>query len=109
YLGENQGKVPPYLVVSHVWGKITKEKIQPGRDWGTPWSIPISDPEKLKRILQYCETTKVKWMWMDILCTNQARDNQAKREKAQEVAKMGHYYREATACLVIPVNYEEFN
>ncbi|KAI6157006.1 hypothetical protein BKA82DRAFT_3964912, partial [Pisolithus tinctorius] len=105
YLKETQGMVPPYIVVSQVWGEIMEKMVLPGIYWG----IPISDKKKWECVLDYCRRTKTKWLWMDIICINQAWDNHVETEKALEIPKMSQYYQEASACLVIPENYEKFH
>ncbi|KAH7930438.1 hypothetical protein BV22DRAFT_1079017 [Leucogyrophana mollusca] len=106
YLQETNNIVPPYLVVSQVWGEIKELMNIPTVDWG----VPISDRRKWDVILGYCRREGVRWLWIDILCINQTRDSlEANREKALEIPKMSSYYREATACLVIPDRYESFS
>ncbi|KAH7905561.1 heterokaryon incompatibility protein-domain-containing protein [Hygrophoropsis aurantiaca] len=106
YLKETDNVVPPYLVVSQVWGDIKEQLSIPSIEWG----VPISNSTKWDVILEYCKREQIRWLWMDILCINQTRDSLiADQEKAKEIPKMTSYYREATACLVIPERYEAFD
>jgi hypothetical protein len=105
YLEETQGVTPPYLVVSQVWGEIKEYLTLPT----VAWPVPISEQKKWDVIRDYCKKKGVKWLWMDILCINQSRSKDAEVEKVIEVPKMSHYYRDATACLVVPQNYETFS
>ncbi|KAH7930475.1 hypothetical protein BV22DRAFT_65478 [Leucogyrophana mollusca] len=106
YLQETNGVVPPYLVVSQVWGDIKEHLNIPSVEWG----VPISNRAKWDAILDYCKREGTRWLWMDILCIDQAGDSfKANQEKAKEIPKMSSYYREATACLVIPEGYEAFS
>ncbi|KAG1900216.1 uncharacterized protein F5891DRAFT_324864 [Suillus fuscotomentosus] len=105
YLQETGHTIPPYLVVSQVWGEIKHQMILPTIEW----PVAISDPAKWDTILAYCKAGKrVKWMWMDAICINQSNSPEADEEKAVEIPKMNHYYRGATACLVVPSNYLNF-
>ncbi|KAG1732155.1 hypothetical protein EDB19DRAFT_1735240 [Suillus lakei] len=105
YLQETGHVIPPYLVVSQVWGEIKHKMILPTVEW----PIAISDPTKWDMILGYCKADKrVKWMWMDAICINQSDSPEADKEKAIEIPKMNHYYRGATACLMVPNDYLNF-
>ncbi|KAG1819040.1 uncharacterized protein BJ212DRAFT_1479162 [Suillus subaureus] len=105
YLRETGHTIPPYLVVSQVWGKIKHQLILPTVEW----PIAISDPAKWDVILACCKADKrVKWMWMDAICINQSDTPEADEEKAVEIPKMNHYYRGAIACLVVPNDYLNF-
>ncbi|KAH7915170.1 heterokaryon incompatibility protein-domain-containing protein [Hygrophoropsis aurantiaca] len=106
YLKETDNVVPPYLVVSQVWGDIQEHLTIPSVEWG----VPISNGAKWDAILEYCKREQIRWLWMDILCINQTQDSPiADQEKAKEIPKMTSYYREATGCLVIPERYEAFD
>ncbi|KAG2159534.1 uncharacterized protein EDB93DRAFT_1275572 [Suillus bovinus] len=105
YLRETGHTIPPYLVVSQVWGDIKHQMILPTVEW----PIAISDPAKWDMILAYCKADKrVKWLWMDAVCINQSDSREADEEKAVEIPKMNHYYRGAIACLVVPKDYLKF-
>ncbi|KAG2051911.1 hypothetical protein BDR06DRAFT_1022409 [Suillus hirtellus] len=105
YLQETGHTIPPYLVVSQVWGEIKHQMILPTVEW----PVAISDPAKWDTILAYCKADKrVKWMWMDAICINQSNSPEADEEKAVEIPKMNHYYRGAVACLVVPSDYLNF-
>ena len=105
YLEETQGVTPPYLIVSQVWGEIKEYLALPT----VARPVPVSEKKKWDAIRDYCKKKGIKWLWMDILCIDQSRDVEAEAEKAVEVPKMNHYYRDATACLVVPQNYETFS
>lgn len=104
YLEETQGVTPPYLIVSQVWGEIKEYLTLPT----VAWPVPISESKKWDVIRDYCRKKGIKWLWMDIICINQSRGREAEAEKVVEIPKMSHYYRDATACLVVPQNYETF-
>ncbi|KAG2076233.1 hypothetical protein BDR04DRAFT_1139572 [Suillus decipiens] len=105
YLRETGHTIPPYLAVSQVWGEIKHQMILPTVEW----PVAISDPAKWDMILAYCKADKrVKWMWMDVICVNQSNSQEADEEKAVEIPKMNHYYRNAVACLVVPDDYLNF-
>lgn len=105
YLQETGHTIPPYLVVSQVWGEIRHQMILPT----VKWPVAISDPTKWDMILACCKADKMaKWIWMDAICINQSNSPEADEEKAVEIPKMNHYYRGAIACLVVPNDYLNF-
>lgn len=91
-------------MVSQVWGDI-KEQIELPT---VGWPIPISNKLKWDMILGYCKRKNLRWLWMDILCIDQSVSEDANRQKATEIPKMGEYYRGAMACLVVPDDYVNF-
>ncbi|KAG9312135.1 hypothetical protein JVU11DRAFT_7423 [Chiua virens] len=105
YLEETMGTVPPYVIVSQVWGVVKEYMRLPT----VPWPVPISDKSKWDAIQDFCRKQHVKWIWLDIVCINQSRTPEAELEKGREIPKMNQYYPKATACLVIPQNYSIFN
>ncbi|KIJ65727.1 hypothetical protein HYDPIDRAFT_110878 [Hydnomerulius pinastri MD-312] len=105
YLRETNDVVPPYLVVSQVWGEIKELLSLPT----VPWPVPISNKAKIDTILGCCQKQNIRWLWMDILCINQASNSmEAEAEKDAEIPKMREYYRGAFACLVVPQNVSQF-
>jgi hypothetical protein len=83
-----------YVAISHVWGerKVYRAK-KPGIDWG----IPISDTDKLSRMITFVTELKKEYCWMDILCMNQDKQD----EINQEIPFMGDYYAGADMTLVL--------
>ncbi|EIW78310.1 hypothetical protein CONPUDRAFT_156306 [Coniophora puteana RWD-64-598 SS2] len=106
YLLESGGQVPPYHVVSQVWGDIQEHLCLAG----ILWEVPISNSHKWDAILSFCRTKGVRWLWMDVLCINQTPESKdAQAEKAREIPNMSHYYRNAVACLVVPTDHDTFS
>ncbi|KAH7905563.1 hypothetical protein BJ138DRAFT_1183587 [Hygrophoropsis aurantiaca] len=121
YLPETQGRTPPYIAVSHIWGPVpthTATDIHTPTNHvpSVPWPVPLSDPAKWDAILGYCARAGVRWLWMDVICLNQhpmvdgtGAPTDAAREKAAEVPRMSAYFRGADACLVVPAGYTAFS
>ncbi|EIW78328.1 hypothetical protein CONPUDRAFT_156326 [Coniophora puteana RWD-64-598 SS2] len=106
YLLESNGQMPSYWVVSQVWG-ITTEHLSLA---GVSWVVPVTNLNKWNAITNFCKDNNIKWLWMDILCIDQTPDSEdAQAEKAREIPNMTHYYQNAVACLVVPVDFDAFS
>ncbi|CAG8551859.1 12612_t:CDS:2 [Acaulospora colombiana] len=94
-----------YCTVSFVWG----ESPSPVDVESVPWPVPISSQAKLDFILESCSNQGFKYVWLDILCINQRRDDEAAhKDQAAEIPKMETYYANSTATIVFGLNYENF-
>jgi rubrerythrin len=103
-LGHNNGNffvfetrsysVDSFDIISYRWGDRAPEYncgIQ-GVDWGV--AIPTKKLADIKRLVI---TAKVRYLWVDCVCINQANE----MEKAAEIAKMYKYYKSARKCHIL--------
>ena len=85
-----------YTAVSYTWGRW---KIGERMEAGTPWPIPILDPQcafnldKLKMIMKKMRCCR--YFWVDVLCIDQSNP----REREEEIAKQGAIFANAKAGL----------
>jgi hypothetical protein len=94
-----------YCTVSHVWG----ERPPPLDVESVPWPVPISSQAKLDSILEACSSQDFKYVWLDVLCINQKRkDEAANKDQGNEMLKMETYYANSAATIVFGLNYDEF-
>ncbi|KAF9771064.1 hypothetical protein IL306_011319 [Fusarium sp. DS 682] len=82
-----RGQSPPYTALSYVWESPDSLKRHVRID-GTVIDIS-STVESALRLLRFRK--KVRWLWVDQLCINQADEV----EKSHQVRQMHHIYREA--------------
>ena len=87
-----------YIAVSHVWGTqqmfIASEL---GVLGGVDWKIPLSDPNKVSRLVDAMNHYGVEYCWWDILCMPQDKHD----EINLEIPFMGDYYSGAYATIVL--------
>ncbi|KAJ3041723.1 hypothetical protein HDV00_008811 [Rhizophlyctis rosea] len=87
----NLSDIPPYTIVSHVWGDVHSIKSSIS---GVSWLIPISNSAKLAYVTAHCPAEHI---WMDILCLNQADQS----DICAQIQYMGEYYAKADKCVVL--------
>ncbi|KAF8169470.1 hypothetical protein K438DRAFT_1447748, partial [Mycena galopus ATCC 62051] len=81
-----------YCAVSFTWGyEPPQHEVA-----GIPWKVPITDEGKLLFILDACARRGYEYVWMDVLCVDQA----STTEKSVEIPKMKDYYKNAHATIV---------
>lgn len=86
-----------YVAVSHVWGD---QKIYSAMELGVngvDWKIPLSDPNKIRRLVDAMEYYEREYCWWDILCMPQDKQD----EINEEIPFMGDYYSGAGITLVL--------
>ena len=83
----------PYTAISHTWGS---RAVEGDTTAGVAYRESPGYTQKLEEIRAAVELLGDKYFWIDIACIDQ--DNLS--EKSEEVKKMGHYYRNASRCLV---------
>ncbi|PVG03907.1 hypothetical protein CPB86DRAFT_309980 [Serendipita vermifera] len=94
-----------YCTVSHVWG----ERPPPVDVESLPWPVPVSSQAKLDSILNSCFSQDFKYVWLDVLCINQRRkDEAANKDQAAEMLKMESYYANSSATIVFGLKYDKF-
>jgi hypothetical protein len=98
-----------YVAISHVWG--SQRKYVPkgvGVTRGVTWTVPLSDPDKMRRVKEAMSQYKKRYCWFDVLCLPQDKQE----EVNEEIPFMGDYYARADMVLVLatidPVISEEF-
>jgi hypothetical protein len=87
-----------YVAISHVWGN---QRIYLADDLGVNnginWGIPLSDPNKLRRLVDAMDYLKKIYCWFDILCMPQDKQDEINKE----IPFMGDYYTGADMTLVL--------
>jgi len=87
-----------YVAISHVWGNQEEyEPEQLGIKGGINWKIPLSDPDKISRIIRYMTHFEKEYCWFDVLCMPQDRQEEINRE----ISLMGDYYSGAVATFAL--------
>lgn len=87
-----------YAAVSHVWGNqklYSADEL--GIDGGVSWEIPLSNPNKICRLVNAMNHHKMEYCWWDILCMPQDKQN----EINLEIPLMGDYYSGADITFVL--------
>jgi hypothetical protein len=87
-----------YVAVSHVWGD---QRMYSADELdildGVSWEIPLSDPEKIGRLVDAMKYYEMEYCWWDILCMPQDKQD----EINLEIPFMGDYYNNADITLVL--------
>lgn len=100
-----------YVAISHVWGD---QKLYSADELGilsgVDWKIPLSNSNKIARILDAMARFKKEYCWLDVLCMPQGEENQ--KHVNEEIPFMGNYYAGANVVLVLstvdPIVTDEF-
>lgn len=95
-----------YAAVSHVWGDqrmYLANKL--GINSGVDWEIPLSDANKIQRIIEAMKHNKMEYCWFDVLCMPQGEDRQW--EVNLEIPLMGDYY--AGADITLALSTSDYN
>lgn len=89
-----------YAAVSHVWGN---QKIyfatELGIIGGVDWEVPLSDPNKISKVVDAMNQFEMEYCWFDVLCMPQ--DKCRESEVNLEIPFMGDYYSGAGMTLVL--------
>jgi hypothetical protein len=87
-----------YVAISHVWGDqqmYTADEL--GINNGVDWEIPLSNPNKIRRLVDAMNYYEKEYCWFDVLCMPQDRQD----EINLEIPFMGDYYGGADMTLVL--------
>lgn len=87
-----------YVAVSHVWGNqqlYSADKL--GINSGVDWMIPLSNTNKISRLVKVMNHFKMEYCWFDVLCMPQDKQD----EINLEIPFMGDYYNGADMTLVL--------
>ncbi len=94
----NDVKEKGYAAVSHVWGNQKMYSADElGINSGVEWEVPLSDPNKIRRLVNAMNRYKMEYCWFDVLCMPQNRQN----EINEEIPFMGDYYNGAEMTFVL--------
>ncbi|KAF9341884.1 hypothetical protein BGZ91_011952 [Linnemannia elongata] len=86
-----------YVAISHVWGDQQMYSADElGINSGVNWEIPLSNPNKIRRLVDAMNYYEKEYCWFDVLCMPQ--DNQG--EINLEIPFMGDYYGGADMTLM---------
>ncbi|KAF9431634.1 hypothetical protein BGZ76_011904 [Entomortierella beljakovae] len=89
-----------YAAISHVWGEQKKYSTKElGIKGGIDWEIPLSNINKMGRMIDAMKRFDMEYVWFDVLCMPQGEDRQW--EVNLEVPLMGDYYNGADRTLVL--------
>lgn len=94
----NDVKEKGYVAISHVWGNqrpYTADEL--GIENGVDWKIPLSDPNKIRRLICAMLKYEMEYCWWDILCMPQDKQD----EINLEIPLMGDYYSGADMTFVL--------
>ncbi|KIJ67102.1 hypothetical protein HYDPIDRAFT_26505 [Hydnomerulius pinastri MD-312] len=83
----------PYIAISHTWGTSPSDRDTTG---GQAYRSIPGHEVKMKEIQRAVAQLGAKYFWIDTMCI----DQNSATEKAEEIPKMGHYYRNASRTLV---------
>jgi len=87
-----------YAAISHVWGfqqMYTADEL--GINSGIDWKVPLSNIDKISRIAKVVEHFKVEYIWFDVLCMPQDKQD----EINLEIPFMGDYYSGAKMTIIL--------
>jgi len=92
-----------YVAVSHVWGEkpIPLHTAESLGIKGVEWMVELSNPKKLDRLVAAMKRYNMRFMWFDVVCMPQGKDEKETNERAQEIPFMGDYYAGAKMTLVL--------
>lgn len=87
-----------YAAISHVWGK---QKLYSADELGilngVNWEVPLSNANKISRLVDAMNHHGMEYVWFDVLCMPQD-----KRDEINlEIPHMGDYYSEAKMTFVL--------
>jgi hypothetical protein len=87
-----------YAAVSHVWGdQQTYSATELGILGGVDWKIPLSDPNKIHRLVDAMTHYEMEYAWFDVLCMPQDKQDGINLE----IPHMGDYYSGSEVTLVL--------
>jgi hypothetical protein len=87
-----------YVAVSHVWGvQQMYYAAELGVLGGVDWKIPLSDPNKIGRLVDAMNLHEMEYVWFDVLCMPQDKQD----EINLEIPLMGDYYSGAEITYVL--------
>jgi hypothetical protein len=90
-----------YVTISHVWGEQKMYSADElGILGGVDWKVPLSDPNKVCRLVDAMNSHGMEYCWWDVLCMNQDRQD----EINLEIPFMGDYYNGADMTFVLSDN-----
>lgn len=95
-----------YVIISHVWGDQKLHRAEDLGIKGVTWLIPLSDREKLDRILAAMKRYKMRFMWFDVVCMPQGKGEE-EIERTLEIPNMGDYYAGAKMTLVLATEKDD--
>jgi hypothetical protein len=87
-----------YVAVSHVWGNqqmFTADEL--GVKGGVDWMVPLSNSNKIHRLVDAMDYYEKEYCWWDILCMQQDKQDEINKE----IPYMGNYYSGAEVTLVL--------
>ncbi len=87
-----------YATISHVWGDRkmhTADEL--GVKGGVDWKIPLSDPNKIRKLVDAMNHFKMEYCWLDVVCMPQDKQD----EINLEIPLMGDYYSGADVTIVL--------
>ena len=87
-----------YAAVSHVWGDQQMYSVDElGINGGVEWKVPLSDPNKIHRLVDAMNHHGMEYCWWDVLCMPQGKQD----EINLEIPFMGDYYSGADITFVL--------
>ncbi|KFH61790.1 hypothetical protein MVEG_12373 [Podila verticillata NRRL 6337] len=87
-----------YVAISHVWGKQQMYSAdEVGILGGVNWRIPLSNTNKISRLISAMKYREMEYCWFDVLCMPQDKQD----EINLEIPFMGDYYSEASVTFVL--------
>lgn len=86
-----------YVAISHVWGDQQMYSADELGINGIEWEIPLSDANKISRLVAAMNQYEKEYCWFDVLCMPQNRQD----EINLEIPLMGDYYAGADVTLVL--------
>ena len=90
-----------YVAVSHVWGDQQKYSAgELGLKGGVDWEIPLSNPNKISRLVNAMKYYEKEYCWFDVLCMQQNRQDEINKE----IPFMGDYYKGSDITFVLSDN-----
>lgn len=87
-----------YVAISHVWGNqqmYTADEL--GINSGVDWKVPLSNTNKISRLVEAMNHFGKEYCWFDVLCMPQDKQN----EINLEIPFMGDYYSGADMTFVL--------
>ena len=65
-----------YVAISHVWGNQIPHPANTLGITGVNWDIPLSNPDKISRLVDAMMEYDMEYCWFDVLCIPQGKENQ---------------------------------
>src|SRR6201996_5274793 len=90
--------IKSYAAISHVWGdQKMYSAAELGIEDGVDWKIPLSNTNKISRLINAMKHYGMEYCWLDILCMPQDKQD----EINLEIPFMGDYYSGADMTFVL--------